>query len=616
MSIKRRFLGLLIQLFKGLIFLTQGLVSLIIVLIIVSLIGISFDNETEFLPESAALKISPNGILVDQKTFISPIKKFLDESDTAAETSIFELIDAIDYAATDPRITSLVLQLDYLTSGSISKLEEVGEALVRFKSSGKPIVAIGDSYSQEQYYLASYADEIHLHPMGSVILEGYGRYTIYLKEALDKLRIKVNVFRVGTYKDAIEPFTRSSMSEASRKHTSQWIHEIWNTYTTRVEGLRGLSKGSINGYANNLGKKLLKHQGNAAKLALDTGLIDKLSSRQEVMARLILLSGLADNGGYQHIDSSDYLKYIKQQSKPSGSKISMNQVALIVAKGVISEGDQPDGLIGSESLSKLLRQAREDDKIKAAVIRIDSPGGSAFASEVIRQEMVSLKNSGKPVVVSMGSVAASGGYWIAMGASEVWASPTTITGSIGVFGIIPTFEDTLQDLGVQSDGLGTTALSDIFQLSRPMSNNAKKIIQAGVDHTYSQFLAIVAEARSSSIEEVDLIAQGRVWTGKKALDLGLVDQLGSLAQSLDSAAKSANLDGYEILKLTRPLDFREKILQEIDGVNLGFLAGAFPEKWNPLSLTAKLKGFAKKLILMTELNDPRGIYLSCFECAE
>ena len=616
MSIKRRFLGLLIQLFKGLIFLTQGLVSLIIVLIIVSLIGISFDNETEFLPESAALKISPNGILVDQKTFISPIKKFLDESDTAAETSIFELIDAIDYAATDPRITSLVLQLDYLTSGSISKLEEVGEALVRFKSSGKPIVAIGDSYSQEQYYLASYADEIHLHPMGSVILEGYGRYTIYLKEALDKLRIKVNVFRVGTYKDAIEPFTRSSMSEASRKHTSQWIHEIWNTYTTRVEGLRGLSKGSINDYANNLGKKLLKHQGNAAKLALDTGLIDKLSSRQEVMARLILLSGLADNGGYQHIDSSDYLKYIKQQSKPSGSKISMNQVALIVAKGVISEGDQPDGLIGSESLSKLLRQAREDDKIKAAVIRIDSPGGSAFASEVIRQEMVSLKNSGKPVVVSMGSVAASGGYWIAMGASEVWASPTTITGSIGVFGIIPTFEDTLQDLGVQSDGLGTTALSDIFQLSRPMSNNAKKIIQAGVDHTYSQFLAIVAEARSSSIEEVDLIAQGRVWTGKKALDLGLVDQLGSLAQSLDSAAKSANLDGYEILKLTRPLYFREKILQEIDGVNLGFLAGAFPEKWNPLSLTAKLKGFAKKLILMTELNDPRGIYLSCFECAE
>ena len=616
MSIKRRLFGPLIQAFKGLIFLTQGLVSLIIVFIMILLIGISFDDGAQLLPESAALKISPSGILVDQKTFISPIKKFLDESDTAAETSIFELIDAIDYAATDPRITSLVLQLDYLASGSISKLEEVGEALVRFKFSGKPIVAIGDGYSQEQYYLASYADEIHLHPMGSVILEGYGRYTIYLKEALDKLRIKVNVFRVGTYKDAIEPFTRSSMSEASREHTSQWIHEIWNAYTTRVEGLRGLSKGSINDYANNLGKKLLKHQGNAAKLALDAGLVDKLSSRQEVMARLISLSGLADNGGYQHIDSSNYLKHIEQQQKPSGNKIGMDQVALIVAKGVISEGDQPDGLIGSESLSKLLRQAREDDKIKAVVIRIDSPGGSAFASEVIRQEIVSLRNFGKPVVISMGSVAASGGYWIAMGASEVWASPTTITGSIGVFGIIPTFEDTLQDLGVQSDGLGTTVLSDIFQLSRPMSNHAKQIVQAGVDHTYSQFLTIVAEARSSSIEGVDLIAQGRVWTGRKALDLGLVDQLGGLTQSLDSAAKSANLDGYEILKLTRPLDFREKILQEIDGVNLGFLVGVFPEKWNPLSLTAKLKGLSKKLILMTELNDPRGIYLSCFECAE
>ena len=616
MSINRRLFGPLMQLFKGLIFLTQGLVSLIIVSIIIFLIGVSFDDEIQLLPENAALRISPKGILVDQKTFISPIKKFLDESDIAAETSIFELIDVIDYAATDPRITSLVLQLDYLASGSISKLEEVGEALLRFKSSGKPIVAIGDGYSQEQYYLASYADEIHLHPMGSVMIEGYGRYTVYLKEALDKLRINVNIFRVGVYKDAIEPFTRSSMSEASREHTSQWIHEIWHVYTARVESLRGLSKGSINDYANHLGKKLLKHQGNAAKLALDAGLVDKLSSRQEMLTRLISLSGSADDGGYQHIDSSNYLKHVEQQSKPSHNKTNMDQVALIVAKGVITEGDQPDGAIGSESLSKLLRQAREDDKIKAVVVRIDSPGGSAFASEIIRQEIASLKNSGKPVVVSMGSVAASGGYWIAMGASEVWANATTITGSIGVFGIIPTFEDTLQNLGVQSDGLGTTVLSDIFQLARPMSNHAKQVVQAGVEHTYSQFLAIVAEARNSSIEKVDLIAQGRVWTGRKALDLGLVDQLGGLAQSLNSAAKSANLDDYEILKLTRPLGFREKILQEMNGANLGFLVSAFPEKWNPLSLTAKLKGLSQKLILMTELNDPRGIYLSCFECAE
>tara|TARA_B110000908_G_scaffold131052_1_gene154131 strand:+ start:3260 stop:5104 length:1845 start_codon:yes stop_codon:yes gene_type:complete len=609
-------LSFIIRVFKGIVAGIQGLVSAIIFLVIICLIVVSFEDNRQSLPEKAALTISPNGDLVEQKTFVSPIKNFLNKSKIENETLIFDLIHAIDYAATDPHITSLVLELDYLASGGISKLEEVGAALNRFKSSGKPIIAVGDSYSQEQYYLASYADEIHLHPMGSVMIKGYGRYTNYLKEALDKLRININIFRVGTYKDAVEPFSRSTMSDASKEHTSQWLNELWQVYTTRVEGLRGLPQGSINDYANTLGEKLIKHQGNAAQLALEFGLVDRLSSRGESEARLVLLSGLADDGGYEHINASHYLGYINEQTEVSATSAEADQVALIVAKGVISEGDQPDGAIGSESLSDLLQRAREDDKIKAVVLRLDSPGGSAFASEIIRQEIIALKNAGKPVVVSMGSVAASGGYWIAMGASEIWANSTTITGSIGVFGIVPTFEGTLKEAGVQSDGVGTTALSDMFELARPMSGSAKKVFQAGVDYTYNQFLKIVAEARNSSTKDIGLLAQGRVWTGVQALKFGLIDQIGSLDQSLDAAAKAANLAYYEVVELARPLNFREQILKGVSEVHLDYTTDVFSEKTNSWSLIAKFNKFTSKLATMAKLNDSRGIYLSCFECLE
>jgi len=609
-------LSFIIRVFKGIIAGIQGLVSAIIFLIIICLIVVFFEDNRQSLPEKAALTISPIGDLVEQKSFVAPIKNFLNESKIENETLVFDLVYAIDYAATDPHITSLVLELDHLASAGISKLEEVGAALNRFKSSGKPVIAVGDSYSQEQYYLASYADEIHLHPMGFVMVKGYGRYTSYLKEALDKLRININIFRVGTYKDAVEPFSRSAMSDASKEHTSQWLDELWQVYTSRVEGLRGLPQGFINDYANTLGEKLIKYQGNAAQLALEFGLVDRLSSRAESKARLVSLSGLADDGGYKHINASRYLDYIDEKTEVSVTSAEANQVALIVAKGVISEGDQPDGAIGSESLSDLLKRAREDDQIRAAVLRIDSPGGSAFASEIIRQEIIALKDAGKPVVVSMGSVAASGGYWMAMGASEVWATPTTITGSIGVFGIVPTFEGTLKEAGVQSDGVGTTALSDIFELTRPMSSSAKKVFQAGVDYTYSQFLKIVAEARNSNTKDIDLVAQGRVWTGIQALKFGLIDQIGSLDQSLDAAAKAANLSYYEVVELTRPLNFREQILKGLSEVHLGFTPGVFFGKSNSWSLMAKFNELTSKLAATAKLNDPRGIYLSCFECFE
>lgn len=602
------------RLIAGLLSAVRVLVNLVFVLILVAVIMSFVQKDVQPLPEQAALRIAPGGFLVEQKTYVDPLTQILEQSSPAdAETLTHDLIEAIDRAAQDERITSLVMELDFLIGGGISKLEDIGDALAKFKTSGKTIVAVGDSYTQEQYYLASYADEIHLNPMGTVLLTGYGSYPSYLKETLDKLRIHLHIFRVGTYKDAIEPFTRSNMSEASREHTTEWLNALWSVYTSRVESLRDLPADAINDYANNLGSKLAAHNGDTAALALSAGLVDKLSTRPQMMARLQQLAGIGDEGGYKYIDSSHYLNY-ERRMESLKSESADNKVGIIVAKGAIFDGEQPAGTVGSDTLSELFMQARDDDQIKAVVLRVDSPGGSAFASEVIRQEILLTKQQDIPVVVSMGSVAASGGYWIAMGADEVWASPTTITGSIGVFGIIPTFEDSLEAMGIHSDGVGTTALSDFYQLSRPMSPQAKQVVQAGVDHVYDRFLTIVADARESTTDQVHQVAQGRVWTGAKALELGLVDELGGFQQAIEAAAELAELDAYDVDEVRQPLDFREQLLQEIANGQVGVLVSAIPKNWLPSSLVSQLYGFSKKLEFMTQFNDPRGMYLNCFEC--
>ena len=613
---KLNFLNFFKRICKTLIICIQVLASLFIVCISIFILVISLENGDQPLPDKAALKISPIGALVEQKTYDSPLKKFMEKSGVETETLLSELITTIDYASGDKRITNLVLDLDYFTGGGISKLEELGKALTRFKSSGKSITAIGNSYNQEQYFLASFADEIHLNPMGSVMIEGYSRYNSYFKDALDQLKIKVNVFRVGIYKDAIEPFTRNSMSDESKEHTSIWVNDLWNAYTKRVEKSRDLPENFLNDYSNNLGKKLLNYKGDAAKLALNAGLIDKISNRKDSIDYLISVSGMDDDGGYQYIDSSSYMRHIKQKIYPSKVRDNTNHIALITASGPIEIGDQPNGKIGSDSMSQLIKQAKKDDSIKAVVIRIDSPGGGAFASEAIRQDIIALKELGKPVVISMGSVAASGGYWIAMGATEIWSTPTTITGSIGVFGIVPTFEETLQNIGVRSDGVDTTTLSNIYQISRPMSDHAKQVIQSGVDYTYSKFLRIVAEARNASVKKVGLIAQGRVWTGEKALELGLVDKLGGLNEAISAAANIAKLDNYELLELIRPLSFQEKILNQIGNAQIKYLGKSVLVSTFAPELLIKFNNLYKKFGFLEVLNDPRDIYLSCFECVE
>ncbi len=452
--------------------------------------------------------------------------------------------------------------------------------------------------------------------MGAVLLTGYGHYPSYFKEALDKLHINLHVFRVGTYKDAIEPFTRKNMSTASREHTSEWIHALWAVYTSRVETQRELPADAINDYVNNMGRKLADHHGDTAELTVAAGLVDKLSTRPQMLARLQQLAGVSDEGGYRSIDTDRYLSHMRR-AEALQVEASASKVGLIVAKGMILDGEQPAGSVGGDSLSELFKQVRKNDQIKALVLRIDSPGGSAFASEVIRQQVALTKQSGIPVVVSMGSVAASGGYWIAMGADQVWASSTTITGSIGVFGIIPTFEDSLAALGVHSDGVGTTELADFYQLNRPMSPQAKQVIQSGVNHVYDRFLTLVAEARNQSTDQIHAVAQGRVWTGEKALELGLVDKLGNFQQAIAAAAEAAGLETYEVEKIQRPLGFGEQLMQELaNGKVAGVLVSALPNTWLPSGLISNFYGLSKKLERLINFNDPRGLYLNCFECMD
>jgi len=608
-GIFRRLFGFIGKLASGLRILLNILFLLVVVVFILSI----FRKDVQPLPEKAALRIAPGGFLVEQKTYVDPLTQLLQQSGPAdAETLVHDLTEAIDEAAEDPRITSLVLELDFLLGGGLTKLEQVAQALSRFRESGKPIIAVGDSYTQEQYYLASFADEIHLNPMGAVLITGYGSYPNYIKGALDKLRINVHVFRVGSYKDAIEPFTRTDMSPASREHNSAWLNALWSTYTRRVETQRELPVDAINDYVNNLTSKLEDHRGNTAETAVASGLVDKLSTRPQMLARLQALAGSNDKGGYQAVDVDRYLGHTRR-AEAAQVLPSTDKVGLIVARGAILDGEHPAGTIGSDSLSKLFQQVRKQ-QFKALVLRIDSPGGSAFASEVIRQEVALTRQSGIPVIVSMGSVAASGGYWMAMGADEIWASPTTITGSIGVFGVIPTFENSLAALGINSDGIGTTNLADLYRLDRPMSPQAKQLIQFGVNHVYDQFLAIVAEARNSTPERIHEIAQGRVWTGEKAKALGLVDHLGNLREAIDAAALAASLETYQTEEVKSPMDFREQLMRQLSGSVVGQWVRWLPADWLPQGLLTGVYGATRELQLLNRFNDPRGLYLHCFEC--
>lgn len=604
----RRSIGALWGLLTWLRTTTFNILFLIVILAIIASLA---SEETAVMPESTALRIAPSGFLVDQRSYVDPVTQFLEQSSPEdAETLVRDLTTSLKRAAEDDRITALVLDLSNLFGGGISKLEEIGQALQTFKATGKKIYAVSDNYSQDQYYLASYADTIYLNPMGTVLLTGYGSYRNYFKSALDKLDLNFHVFRVGEYKDAVEPFLQDHMSDASREHNQLWLTDLWQTYYEQVEQQRGLSPDTLNDYINNLDQHMAANAGDSATLAKNKNLVDELASRHTINQQLREALGEDDNGGYDAIDYWDYLDFTDREQPQSADTIG-----LLIAKGAILDGQQPEGTIGGDTLAALIEDARENSDIKALVIRVDSPGGSAFASEVIREQLNVTREAGIPIVVSMGSVAASGGYWISMGADEVWATPTTITGSIGVFSAFPTLENTLGRLGISTDGIGTTKLAGALRVDRPLSPLASNVLQQSVDNIYQRFLAIVAEARQSTPEQVHSVAQGRVWTGTAAQELGLVDNLGSLDDAIAAAADKAELTDYQIEEVRKPLTPGEQLLLELSGgmVSIGQKISA---SWQlPAFWQQALAPVQQQMQLLQQMNDPQGVYAQCLECS-
>lgn len=586
-----------------------NILFLILLLIIVIAIG---GRSAVVLPEEFALRVAPMGMLVDQRTYVDPMSILLgDVTPEESETVVRDLVNAINYAANDQRVTALVLELDLLLGGGISKLQEVGQALENFKTSGKKIVAFGDNYTQDQYYLASYADEIYLNNMGAVLITGYGSYRQYFKNALDKLKINFHIFRTGSFKDAVEPLLRDDMSEESKEHNLRWLNQLWSQYTQRVEQARNLPAGSINDYVNNMDVKLRATQGDTALMAMEAGLITGLRNYQEAQEALIAELGKSDEGNfYQGVDFDLYLDEVTTKQIPNADSIG-----LVVASGAVMDGEQPDGTIGSHTLAKILQDIREEKAVKALVLRIDSGGGSAFASEAIRVEIAATREAGIPVFISMGSLAASGGYWIAAGGDEIWATPTTLTGSIGVFAAFPTFENSLAHLGLHTDGVATTELAGAMRPDRELSPTAITLIQLGVDHIYQRFLTLVAEARSASVEDIDAIAQGRVWSGANALELGLVDHTGTLNDVIAAAAAHVDVSDYSVRLYSRQLSAKEELLRQIFGSSASSLAPrTWLHKFTALEVQQALIPLIAPLKALMKMNDPKAIYASCLDC--
>ncbi len=566
------------------------------------------------LPQQAALLVQPVGPLVDQldgSTYDRALAELL--GDAPPQTLVQDLIDALEYAKNDDRIYAVHLELSGISGGGLSKLRRIGAAIDDFKASGKPVVASADYYSQAGYYLAAHADELYMHPEGIVFLQGYGGFSSYYKEAIDALRIDWNVFRVGTHKSFVEPFTRMDMSPEDRESRTRLIEQFWTMYQQDVDAARGLDAGGIDDFAQNLLDYVAATGGDIAVAARDAGLVDELLGRAEL--REVMKGYVGEDSGdsalYSRVHSQDYLGNMRLLHSDD---VRDENVAVVMAVGTIFNGTQPSGSIGGDSTAALLRRALSDDSVKAVVLRVDSPGGSVFASEVISNEIRALQAAGKPVVASMGSVAASGGYWISVVADRVIASPATITGSIGVFGMFPTIQRSLRAIGIATDGVGTTPWAGQLQADREMSAGMKQLYQFIIDDTYDDFIAGVADLRAMEKDVVDGVAQGQVWTGQDALERGLIDDLGTFEDSVRIAADLADLgDGNYGRKLIEtPLTPTEQMLLEFLSVAKG--AGVDIEAFvrAPSALESFANNLQELLAGLPQFNDPKGVYSHCF----
>ncbi|HFQ5125744.1 TPA: signal peptide peptidase SppA [Vibrio vulnificus] len=608
-----KLIGLVFKgIWKAITFVRLALTNLIFLLSVALVYFVYFyghDTQPQ-VEQPSALVLNLSGPIVEQSLYINPMDSFTSSlfgEEIPKENVLFDVVDTIRYAKDDEKITGLVLSLRDMPETNLTKLRYIAKALNEFKASGKPIYAIGAFYNQSQYYLASYADKIYLAPDGGVMLKGYSAFNLYYKTLLEKLDVTTHVFRVGTYKSAIEPFVRDDMSPAAKESATRWLTQLWGAFVDDVANNRNIDPKTLNPSMEEFLSQLKSVNGDLAALSIKLGLVDELATRQQLRAQLAEKFGASGDDSYKAISYYDYRATMRDNFD-----VNADDIAIVVASGTIMDGQQPRGTVGGDTVAGLLRQARNDDKVKAVVLRVDSPGGSAFASEVIRNEVQALKDAGKPIVVSMSSLAASGGYWISMSADKIIAQPTTLTGSIGIFSVITTFEKGFNKLGIYTDGVGTSPFSG-EGISTGLSKGASQAFQMGIEHGYQRFISLVGNNRDLSLDAVDKVAQGRVWTGYDALQHGLVDQIGDFDDAVAEAAKMAQLENYNLYWVEEPLSPTEQFIQEfMKQVKISM--GVDIQSILPSSLQPVAQQMEQHASLLQNFNDPKGYYAFCLNC--
>ena len=584
---------------------------LFIFLFFIVISALSSGGKPEVKIDGAALMISLNGSVSEQPNTVDPQQMLLG-GEIPAQHLVKDIIKSIKLAKNDKRIKHIILDLDGITSIGSSKIYYIGEALKSFKESEKKIYLYSEFLGQASYLLASYADEIYLHPQGGVFIEGYSSYRFYYKNFMNKIKADVSLFRVGKYKSAMEPYIRNDMSDADKLSRKELIGSLWNEYVGKIAENRSFKAETFKRSLNNIDVGMAKLDVNFAGFAKHQKLVDGLKSRTQWSKFIKKITGTK-----QDSDLLNVVNYQQYLTANHSSQYAKEKIAVVYVTGVITNGNALKG--GGDRIARHLREVRKDGNVKAVIIRIDSPGGSAFASEIIREEILLLKEKGIRVIASMGSVAASGGYYVAADADEIWASPTTITGSIGIFGMIPNFEGTLNALGINVDGVGTTDLSPIG-ITKKLPEKFKKIMQVNIEKGYQNFVDLVANGRGVTVEEIEKVAQGRVWVGSQAVKNGLVDKLGTFDDTVIALAADLGLTNYKLVFWQDELNSKQKILKMLSEMSLkadqtssedirDFMTSKSPKIHQKL-----ISKIYKDLKLLSDLDDPRNMYLLCTEC--
>ncbi|QMM75633.1 signal peptide peptidase SppA [Escherichia coli] len=558
-----------------------------------------------------ALLLDISGVIVDKPDSSQRFSKLSRQllgasSDRLQENSLFDIVNTIRQAKDDRNITGIVMDLKNFAGGDQPSMQYIGKALKEFRDSGKPVYAVGENYSQGQYYLASFANKIWLSPQGVVDLHGLATNGLYYKSLLDKLKVSTHVFRVGTYKSAVEPFIRDDMSPAAREADSRWIGELWQNYLNTVAANRQIPAQQVFPGAQGLLDGLTKTGGDTAKYALDNKLVDALASSAEIEKALTKEFGWSKaDKNYRAIS---YYDYALKTPADSGDGIGV-----VFANGAIMDGEETQGNVGGDTTAAQIRDARLDPKVKAIVLRVNSPGGSVTASEVIRSELAAARAAGKPVVVSMGGMAASGGYWISTPANYIVANPSTLTGSIGIFGVITTVENSLDSIGVHTDGVSTSPLADV-SITKALPPEAQQMMQLSIENGYKRFITLVADARKSTPEQIDKIAQGHVWTGQDAKANGLVDSLGDFDDAVAKAAELAKLKQWHLEYYVDEPTFFDKVMDNMSGSVRAMLPDAL-QAMLPAPLASVASTVKSESDKLAAFNDPQNRYAFCLTCA-